>query len=385
MYISHCHFPVKVYGNNSLLFLLFRSSSSSSSSDRWAFLKRQKLLFSVSVFVIQFRLSSLSEWKTMSALEQLKMHTVVVADTGDFESIGQYKPTDATTNPSLLLQASSVPKYASLLDSAVQYGKCRAENVKDRLTLAMDKLFVLFGVEILNIIPGRVSTEVDARLSFDRVGQLQRARRLISMYEEEGVPKERVLIKLASTWEGVQAASELERHDGIHCNMTLLFNFYQAVACADAGATLISPFVGRILDWHLQKHSGNAQYGMLDDPGVQNVTKIYNYYKCHNYSTQVMGASFRNVNQIKGLCGCDLLTISPTLLDQLAADREQLHVYLDPANARLASLPVVEVDECRFRWEMNEDAMACDKLADGIRRFAKDAVSLEDMLRRKMQ
>ncbi|KRZ67261.1 Transaldolase [Trichinella papuae] len=331
------------------------------------------------------QLSSLSEKTRMSALEQLKMHTVVVADTGDFESIGQYKPTDATTNPSLLLQASSLPKYASLLDSAVQYGKCRAENVQDRLTLAMDKLFVLFGVEILNIIPGRVSTEVDARLSFDRVGQLQRARRLISMYEEEGVPKERVLIKLASTWEGVQAASELERHDGIHCNMTLLFNFYQAVACADAGATLISPFVGRILDWHLQNHAANAQYGMLDDPGVQSVTKIYNYYKCHNYSTQVMGASFRNVNQIKGLCGCDLLTINPTLLDQLAADREQLHVYLDPANAKLTSQPMIQVDECRFRWEMNEDAMACDKLADGIRRFAKDAVSLENMLKRKMQ
>jgi transaldolase len=251
------------------------------------------------------------------------------------------------------------------------------------LSLAFDKLFVLFGKEILKIVPGRVSTEVDARLSFDIDGQIAKAKRLIQFYEAEGIPKDRILIKLSSTWEGIQAAKVLERDFGIHVNMTLLFNFEQAVACAEAGATLISPFVGRIYDWYVAS-TGQKSYGVKDDPGVVNVTKIYNYYKHHGHKTVVMGASFRNTNQIKGLYGCDLLTISPALLKELAEDYTEIDLQLKPDAAKTLDIPKVTVDEKTFRWRMNEDAMATDKLSDGIRKFAQDAAKLENVLKGKL-
>jgi len=251
------------------------------------------------------------------------------------------------------------------------------------LALAFDKLFVLFGKEILKIVPGRVSTEVDARLSFDVDGQIAKAKRLIHLYEEEGVKKERILIKLSSTWEGIQAAKVLERDLGVHVNMTLLFNFEQAIACAEAGATLISPFVGRIFDWYVAS-TGQKNYGMKDDPGVVNVTKIYNYYKAHGHKTVVMGASFRNTNQIKGLCGCDLLTISPSLLKDLDEEFTEIEVQLKADEAKQVNIPKVTVDEKTFRWRMNEDPMANDKLSDGIRKFGQDAAKLEAVLKEKL-
>jgi len=318
-----------------------------------------------------------------SVLEQLKRHTVVVADTGDFDSIKKFAPQDATTNPSLLLQASNMPQYAYLVDNAIEYAKKHAKTLPEQLSLAFDKLFVLFGKEILKIVPGRVSTEVDARLSFDVEGQIAKAKRLIQLYEEEGVNKDRILIKLSSTWEGIQAARVLERDHGIHVNMTLLFNFEQAIACAEAGATLISPFVGRIFDWYVANTSQKS-YGMKDDPGVVNVTKIYNYYKHHGYKTVVMGASFRNTNQIRGLCGCDLLTISPSLLKELDEDHSEIQVQLTVDAAKQTNIPKVSVDEKTFRWRMNEDPMANDKLSDGIRKFAQDATKLEGVLKQKL-
>lgn len=317
-----------------------------------------------------------------SVLDQLKTHTVVVADTGDFDSIKKFAPQDATTNPSLLLQAANMPQYSYLVDKAIEYAKANAKSVNEQVTLAFDKLFVLFGKEILKIVPGRVSTEVDARLSFDVEAQLAKAKHLIKMYEEEGVSKDRILIKLSSTWEGIQAAKVLEQAN-IHVNMTLLFNFEQAIACAEAGATLISPFVGRIFDWYVA-NTGQKTYEMKDDPGVVNVTKIYNYYKHHGYKTVVMGASFRNTKQIKGLCGCDLLTISPALLKELDEDFSEIEVQLKPEAAKQMNIPKVSVDEKTFRWGMNEDAMATDKLSDGIRKFGQDAAKLEAVLKQKL-
>jgi transaldolase len=319
-----------------------------------------------------------------STLDQLKTMTTVVADTGDFESMKEYKPTDATTNPSLILAASKLPQYKSLIDKAVQYGRANGNNLED----TMDYLFVLFGCEILKIVPGRVSTEVDARLSFDREGSVKKARQLIKLYEKEGITKERVLIKLATTWEGVKAAEQLEK-EGIHCNLTLLFNFAQAVACAEAGITLISPFVGRIYDWYVKSTGKKVYENPAQDPGVVSVTKIYNYYKKHDYKTVVMGASFRNISQIKALSGCDLLTISPNLLAELAKETGvQLKQNLSPQNAKAIQSPDLHkrhYDEKTFRFELNEDEMANDKLSEGIRKFAADAITLEQLIKTKLQ
>ncbi|TTN17661.1 Transaldolase [Bagarius yarrelli] len=295
-----------------------------------------------------------------SALEQLKKHTVVVADTGDFNAIDAYKPQDATTNPSLILAAAKMPAYQHLVDQAIKYGIANGGTENEQIMKTMDKLFVSFGVEILKKIPGRVSTEVDARLSFDKDEMVSRARRLISLYEEAGVSKDRVLIKLSSTWEGIQAGRELEDKHNIHCNMTLLFSFAQAVACAEAKVTLISPFVGRILDC---------------------VTKIYNYYKKFDYSTVVMGASFRNTGEVKALAGCDLLTISPGLLGELSQDHSTVSSTLSPEKAKACDLEKIHLDEKTFRWLHNEDRMAVEKLSDGIRKFAADAVKLESMIK----
>lgn len=320
-----------------------------------------------------------------NSLEQIRaLGTVVVADTGDFESMKAFKPTDATTNPSLMLAAAKLPQYAHLFDKAVAHGKAQAAN---QLEAALDYLFVLFGVEILKIIPGRVSTEVDARLSFNTEASIKKARHIISLYEKEGIARDRILIKLASTWEGVRAAEVLEKQDGIHCNLTLLFSFAQAVACAEAGVTLISPFVGRIYDWYV-KRTGKATYdNPADDPGVQSVTRIYNYYKRYGYKTVVMGASFRNISEIKALAGCDLLTIAPSLLAQLETEKGvTVQKALNAANAAAAddNHEKLHYDEATFRWELNEDEMATDKLSEGIRKFAADARTLEQLIEAKL-
>jgi transaldolase len=293
-------------------------------------------------------------------LESLRKHSLVVADTGDIEAVARWKPQDATTNPSLLLTSAEDPRYRHLMD-------------RD-----MDRVFVSFGCEILKHIPGRVSTEVDARLSFDTAASIAKAQRFIALYEKAGVKRNRVLIKLASTWEGIKAAEKLER-EGIHCNMTLLFSFAQAVACADAGVTLISPFVGRIYDWHKQARKVD-DIALDDDPGVASVTRIYTYYKKHGYATQVMGASFRKTGQILALAGCDLLTIAPDLLDKLAKADGEIPRRLSPEKAKAQSVDKVNWDEKAFRWEHNQDAMATDKLAEGIRRFDADARKLEKLL-----
>jgi transaldolase len=302
-----------------------------------------------------------------SKLDQLKQFTTVVADTGDLDAIARLKPVDATTNPSLLLKAAAMPGYGELLKSAVTAGQ-------GDLGLACDHFGVAVGGEILKIVPGRISTEVDARLSFDTQATLRRAERLISLYDQAGISRERVLIKIASTWEGIRAAEQLEKA-GIQCNLTLLFSFAQAQACADAGVFLISPFVGRIYDWY-KKAEGRDFVG-TEDPGVQSVTRIYNYYKANAYSTVVMGASFRNTGQIEALAGCDRLTISPELLQQLADDQQPLARLLSPGqNAE----PKQSLAEGQFRWAMNEDAMATEKLAEGIRLFARDQEKLEKLL-----
>ncbi|NMY05958.1 transaldolase [Pseudomonas sp. WS 5059] len=306
-----------------------------------------------------------------SKLEQLKQFTTVVADTGDFEAIARVKPQDATTNPSLLLKAASIPGYAKLLDACVQ--DCNGD-----VGLASDRFAVAVGQEILKVVPGRISTEVDARLSFDTDAVLKRAHRLIDLYEKAGIGRDRVLIKIASTWEGIRAAEQLEK-EGIQTNLTLLFSFAQAVACAEAGVFLISPFVGRIYDWY-KKANGNDYIG-ADDPGVQSVTRIYNYYKANGYKTVVMGASFRNLSQIEELAGCDRLTISPDLLEKLAADTGKLERKLAPGHA---GEPRVHMTEAQFRWESNEDAMATEKLAEGIRQFARDQEKLEALLSAKL-
>ena len=313
----------------------------------------------------------------MNKLDQLKSMTQVVADTGDLDAIVQYQPEDATTNPSLLLKAADLPRYQPLLDDAQRWGREQGGSPASRAAAACDYLAVSIGLEIQNIVPGRVSTEVDARLSFDRDATIARARRLIDLYESRGSNRNRVLIKIASTWEGIQAARELEK-ESINCNLTLLFGFAQAVACAEAGVYLVSPFVGRILDWHLAA-SGKQQIAPHEDPGVQSVTKIYRYYKHHGYSTVVMGASFRNTGEIEQLAGCDRLTISPQLMQQLAADDAILPRRLDPEQTS-DSPQRLELDEKAFRWMMNEDAMATEKLAEGIRLFTRDQEKLESRL-----
>jgi len=312
----------------------------------------------------------------MNQLDALKQFTTVVADTGDFRQLAAYAPHDATTNPSLILKAVQKPEYAPLLAEAIaQHG------VGDKVAL-MNRLLVRFGVEILRLIPGRVSTEVDARLSFDTEATLARARELIALYRAEGVDSERVLIKIAATWEGIRAAEQLER-EGVHCNLTLLFSFAQAVACGQAGVQLISPFVGRIYDWY-KKQAGaqwdEAAMAGANDPGVRSVRRIYEFYKRHGVATEVMGASFRNVGQITALAGCDLLTISPELLAQLAASEAPLSRALDAEAAKGLDIPVVRYDEPGFRYALNEDAMATEKLAEGIRAFAADAVKLEALM-----
>ena len=313
----------------------------------------------------------------MNKLDQLKSMTQVVADTGDLDAISQYQPQDATTNPSLLLKAADLSRYAPLLDEAQRWGRDQGGSPAAMAAAACDYFAVSIGLEIQKLIPGRVSTEVDARLSFDRNATITRARRLIDLYHSRGSDRSRVLIKIASTWEGIQAAGELER-EGIHCNLTLLFGFAQAVACAEAGVYLISPFVGRILDWHLAR-SGSTAIAAEQDPGVASVKRIYQYYKQHGYATVVMGASFRNSGQIEQLAGCDRLTISPALMQALAEDDSTLVRQLSPDRCTDAA-ERISLDERSFRWMMNEDAMATEKLAEGIRLFTRDQEKLESRL-----
>jgi transaldolase len=313
-------------------------------------------------------------------LEQLKKMTTVVADTGDIEAIAKFSPQDATTNPSLLLKAASLSNYQTLLADAVKWAKEQSNDAKQQIIDAADKLSVLIGLEILNIIPGRISTEVDARLSFDTQGSIDKAHKLIALYNKAGINNNRILIKLASTWEGIKAAEQLEK-EGINCNLTLLFSFAQARACAEASCYLISPFVGRILDWY-KKETGLSSYQANEDPGVISVTTIYNYYKAKGYKTVVMGASFRNIGEIIELAGCDRLTISPQLLDELASSTDPIQQKLLTEHSPLAD--EVPLSEAQFRWLMNEDAMATEKVAEGIRNFAADQEKLENKLQSLM-
>ncbi|MCP5161884.1 MAG: transaldolase [Hahellaceae bacterium] len=310
-------------------------------------------------------------------LEQLRKMTTVVADTGDIEAIRQWNPQDATTNPSLLLKAASLSNYAPLLQSAIAQAEKINGSSDEQVAHATDLLAVSIGKEIINIIPGRVSTEVDARLSFDTEATLAKARKLIELYDQQCIAKDRVLIKIASTWEGIKAAEILEK-EGIQCNLTLLFGFAQAVAAAQAGAYLISPFVGRILDWYVQ-NTAQANYLPHEDPGVVSVTRIYEYFKSNDYSTIVMGASFRNIGEIEVLAGCDRLTISPQLLNELSLDSGHLPRQLSPSNKGVPT--PINLPEQTFRWQMNENAMATDKLAEGIRKFAEDQIKLENLLK----
>lgn len=320
--------------------------------------------------------------KDKSQLEQLRQWTTVVSDTGEIHSIEKYRPTDATTNPSLILSAAQEEAYQPLIDQAIAWAEGKSGDPKKRLSLVIDKLFVNFGLEILKIVPGRVSTEVDARLSFDIEGSVRKAMQLVELYQQAGIGRERVLIKLASTWEGAQAAKQLER-EGIHCNMTLLFSLPQAIICAEAGATLISPFVGRILDWY-KAHEKVEGYPAAEDPGVVSVTQIYNYYKKFGYATQVMGASFRNVGEILELTGCDLLTIAPKLLEELQNGQGTIARKLAPEGAQKLTLEKLSLDEKAFRYQLNANAMATEKLAEGIRNFAKDIVKLETYVQQRL-
>lgn len=319
-----------------------------------------------------------------NALEQLKQVTVVVADTGDFASIQKFRPRDATTNPSLIAAAAAMPQYSGVVDSALRWAKQHATDtsVQGICKRAVDRLAVEFGIEILKVVPGRVSTEVDARLSFDTAASIAKARDLIAMYEAAGMKRERILIKLASTWEGIKAAEVLEQ-EGIHCNLTLLFGFHQAVACAEAKVTLISPFVGRILDWYL-KSTGKASYAPAEDPGVLSVTKIFNYYKRHGYQTEVMGASFRNVGEIQELAGCDLLTIAPKLLAELEASQAPLPRKLDPAAAKSRGAELIHLDQAAFARHHEDDRMAKEKLQEGIDGFCKAITDLEKSLEARL-
>ncbi len=311
----------------------------------------------------------------MTKLDQLKRMTTVVADTGDFEAIAQYKPQDATTNPSLLYKAAQMPQYRALVEDAAVFGRAKGTDSQSRARWTMQRLAVNFGAEILKVVPGRVSTEIDARMSFDPDGTLRRAEELVELYDQAGIDSDRVLFKIASTWEGISTAERLERR-GIHCNLTLLFSFPQAVACADAGVTLISPFVGRILDWYKEAEHVSG-YPADEDPGVRSVTRIFNYYKAHGYDTVVMGASFRNVDEVLELAGSDYLTISPPLLAELAASEGDVPRKLDPDKARDMVIDRVIYDEKTFRWDLNEDAMATAKLSEGIRLFTADTLKLE--------
>lgn len=315
-------------------------------------------------------------------LEGLKKHTKVVADTGDFESIKMFKPVDATTNPSLILKAAQMPEYKNVVESAIQEARAGGDS-SNLLQNVIHRLFVEFGAKILDIVPGRVSTEVDARLSFDVQGSIDLAHEYIALYEEKGISKDRILIKLASTWEGVQAAKVLEK-EGIHCNMTLMFSLEQAIACADVGATLISPFVGRILDWY-KKDTGKDSYLASEDPGVKSVTEIYHYYKKHGYDTVVMGASFRNKEEILELAGCDLLTISPELLKELQEAEGDVPRKLDPKDSQRFGGKKRKIDEKAFRWGVNDNAMAIEKLSEGIRKFAADTVKLEKFVEKLVE
>lgn len=312
-----------------------------------------------------------------NSLELLKATgTTIVTDTGEFESIAKYTPQDATTNPSLILAAAKKPEYAKLIDIAIKYAEDKGSSPKEKASIALDRLLVEFGKEILAIVPGRVSTEVDARLSFDKEATIKKALEIIKLYESIGISKDRILIKIASTWEGIQAARELEEKYEIHCNLTLLFSFVQAVACAEAKVTLISPFVGRILDWY--KASTGKDYDAESDPGVVSVRGIYNYYKKFGYNTIVMGASFRNTGEIKALAGCDFLTVAPKLLEELINSNDPVPQILDAASAKTSDAEKVTYvdDEAEFRFLLNDDAMATEKLAQGIRSFAKDAQTL---------
>ncbi|MDG1490843.1 MAG: transaldolase [Planctomycetota bacterium] len=314
----------------------------------------------------------------MDQLSGLKAHSLVVADTGDFESIKTFQPRDATTNPSLLLKAAAMPEYADLVDRTLDGVRKNDGDIDD----ALDGLAVAFGREILEIVPGRVSTEVDARLSFDTAATVAKAKQLISLYEAAGVDRDRILIKIASTWEGIEAA-RLLREDGIRCNLTLLFSFAQAVACANAKVQLISPFVGRILDWH-KKSTGKESYPAAEDPGVLSVTRIFEYYKKFGHKTEVMGASFRNTGEILQLAGCDLLTISPGLLEELRTTEGDVPAQLTTACAEASDHEPLRLDERAFRWMMNEDAMATEKLAEGIRAFAADTRKFEQLVAERM-
>ena len=317
----------------------------------------------------------------ISQLDQLKKLTKVVADTGDFESMRDFKPQDATTNPSLILAAATKPQYAHILDTVIAERKSSGLQGARRLDDIIDHVLVAFGLEILKIVPGRVSTETDARLSFDTAGSIAKGRELIALYEARGISRDRILIKIASTWEGIKAAEVLEK-EGIHCNLTLLFSLAQAVACAESKVQLISPFVGRILDWF--KAATKKDYAPAEDPGVVSVTEIFNYYKKFGYKTEVMGASFRNKGEITELAGCDLLTISPALLAELAASSEPLTRKLDAQGAAALKIEKLQLDEKTFRFLLNEDAMATEKTAEGIRKFAADIVKLEQVIAGKL-
>ncbi len=312
-----------------------------------------------------------------SQLDQLKAFTIVVADTGDFELMEEYQPQDATTNPSLILKAAKQERYRSLVDRAIKEHENSSLTGKVLVESIIDRLLILFGEEILQIVPGRVSTETDARLSFDCQGTINKARQLIELYERAGISRDRVLIKIASTWEGIQAAEMLEK-EGIHCNLTLMFSLVQAVACADAKVQLISPFVGRIYDWY--KKTEGRDYQGAEDPGVQSVVEIYHYYKKFGYATEVMGASFRNIGQILELAGCDLLTISPKLLEELQNADAPIEQKLTEDAAKSSDLEKISLDEKAFRYLLNDDAMATEKTAEGIRRFAADMISLEKLI-----
>ncbi len=318
---------------------------------------------------------------TQNQLEQLKKFTVVVADTGDFQTMKEFEPRDATTNPTLILKAAEKPEYAELVDKAIAAKKDSGLSGNALVETIIDELLVLFGIEILDIVPGRVSTEVDARLSFDTAGTIAKAKDIIALYEAKGISRDRILIKIASTWEGINAAAELEK-EGIHCNLTLLFSLAQAVHCAESGITLISPFVGRIMDWFKAKEG--KTYEAAEDPGVLSVQSIYDYYKKFGYKTEVMGASFRNKGEILELAGCDLLTISPNLLEELASSNELVEEKLSEAASKAKDIEKIDMDENTFRWMFNEDAMAVEKTAEGIRNFAKDIVKLEQMIEGKL-
>lgn len=316
-----------------------------------------------------------------SQLDQLKGFTTVVADTGDFESMRVYQPQDATTNPSLILQAATKPAYGYILDQVIADRKGSGLTGSAQIEDVIDHLLVGFGMEILKIVPGRVSTETDARLSFDTAGSIAKGRQLIALYAAKGIPRERILIKIASTWEGIRAAEVLQK-EGIHCNLTLLFSLTQAVACAEAGVQLVSPFVGRIYDWY--KAAMKRDYTGAEDPGVESVTKIFNYYKKFGYHTEVMGASFRNTSQIVELAGCDFLTISPDILAQLAESTVPLTKKLDASAAKEANIERIVLDEKAFRYQFNDDAMATEKTAEGIRKFSADIVKLEHFIAAKL-